>query len=176
MSDVKTDAPPEITRNVRRPPIHSGEERDAVHEPVHTRRRRKSNTISEDRFAFPLDQIPEGSSYEWKRFSVMGQEDPFYIAAMREQGWEPVDPKRHINLLPPGYTLPHIIRDGLILMERPSELTREARSEMEFNAKKQMREAEQRIGKTPDGTLTRDHPDVRPRITKEYMRPVAIEE
>ena len=84
--------------------------RDPVHEPVHEavrpeaepqkRRRRRAAAISEDRFYFPVEQIHKGSSYEWKRYSTMGQEDPFYIAAMREQGWEPVDPKRHVGYSP----------------------------------------------------------------------------
>ncbi len=172
MSDATQE--PEITRN-RRPAI----EREPVHEPVHEaprteRRRRRAAAISEDRFYFPVEQIPEGSSYEWKRYSINGMEDPFYIAAMREQGWEPVDPKRHIGYLPADYKEPHIIRDGLILMERPIELTQEARSEMKTLARKQVREAEQRLGRTPDGTLTRDHPDIKPRLHKEWGRVASI--
>jgi hypothetical protein len=178
----ETTQPPEITRpGPKRPPTI---DREPVHEPVHEsvraeaapRRRRRTSQINEDRFYFPLDKIPEGSSYEWKRYTVMGQEDPFYIAAMREQGWEAVDPKRHLDLLPPGYKEPHIIKDGLILMERPVELTNEARTEMRSNARRQVREAEQRLGATPDGTLTRDHDSVKPRVTKTWERPVPIED
>ncbi len=139
--------------------------REPMRDPMHVEpRRRRRSTVNNDsvadKFYFPVDQIPIGSSYEWKRFSVMGQEDPFYIAALREQGWEPVDPKRHANLLPPGYSQPYIMREGLILMERPMELTKEAENEQRTLAKRQVREAEQRLGMTPNNTLPRDHPSL----------------
>lgn len=141
------------------------------------RTRRRKDTVHDDIFYVPVDEIPEGSSYEWKRWSVHGQEDPFYIASMREQGWEPVDPRRHPNWVPPGYNQPYIIKGGQILMERPIELTQEARAEQRQLAKRQVREAEQRVGLTPRGTGTRDHPGVAPTIVKELGRMVtAIED
>ena len=149
------------------------DQREPDHEPEHNaprvRTRRRSATANQD-------EIPEGSSYEWKRHSVNGLEDPFYIASMREQGWEPVDPRRHPTWVPPGYDKPHIIKGGQILMERPIELTNEARAEAKMLATKQIVEAEQRLGMTPKDTLTRDHAGAKPRVVKEMMRPVAIEE
>ena len=167
--------------SISRAPLHisSTDEREPQHEPVHAearRTRRRKATVNEDMFYIPIDEIPEGSSYEWKRHSVQGMEDPFYLAGMREQGWEPVNPKRHPNWVPPGYNLPHIIKGGLILMERPMELTNEFRAEQRALAKTQQREAEQRLGMTPKGELTREHSGVEPRIVKEYMRPLRIEE
>lgn len=151
------------------------EEREPAHTPKRTRRRKA--TVQEDIFYIPLDEIPEGSSYEWKRWTVHGQEDPFYIASMREQGWEPVDPKRHPNWVPPGYNQPYIIKGGQILMERPIELTQEARAEQRALSKRQMHEAEQRLGMAPRDTGPRDHPGVRPTIVKEVGRMVtSIEE
>ena len=167
---------------VERPPQRATatDAREPQHEPVHAearRTRRRKSTVNDDMFYIPLDEIPEGSSYEWKRWSVNGLEDPFYIAQMREQGWEPVNPKRHPTWVPPGYSQPHIIKGGQILMERPLSLTQEAQAEQRKLAKTQMREAEQRLGMTPKDTLTRQHPGAEPRIVKEYMRPVtAIEE
>jgi hypothetical protein len=165
-------------RNAPRTPQHAAEH-EPEHEPEHApakRTRRRMSTVNDDTFHIPMEEIPEGSSYEFKRFSVNGQEDPFYIARMREQGWEPVDPKRHPNWLPPGYSLPHIIKGGQILMERPMELTKEARAENRVLARQQVREAEQRLGMTPKDTLTRDHEGIKPRVVKEYMRPMSIEE
>lgn len=169
------------TTPVERPPQHSASapEREPLHEPNHDssrRTRRRKSTVTDDMFYIPVEQIPEGSSYEWKRFSVHGQEDPFYIAQMREQGWEPVNPKRHPTWVPPGYSQPHIIKGGQILMERPQQLTDEARAEQRTLAKRQIREAEQRLGMTPKDTLTRDHEGVKARVTKEIMRPIPIEE
>ena len=167
-------------RNADRTPEHSSPaatEREAEHTPDHTRSRRtrmRSSSMNQDMFYIPVDEIPEGSSYEWKRHSVIGLEDPFYIAQLREQGWEPVDPKRHPNWLPPGYNLPSIIKHGMILMERPIELTNEARAESRQMANKQIREAEQRLGMTPKDTMTRDHDGAKPRIVKEIGRMTSI--
>lgn len=155
------------------------DERDAGREPQHKparTRRRQANVASQDMFYIPTDEIPEGLSYEWKRWANVGQEDPFYIASLREQGWEPVNPKSHPNWLPPGYNQPHIIKGGQILMERPIELTEEARAENRQIARRQMREAEQRLGMTPKDTLTRDHQGARPQVVKEIGRYVPIEE
>ena len=161
-----------------RAPIH-GAAREETRSPPHVadhaparRTRRRQSAINEDIFYIPIDEIPEGSSYEWKRWSVHGEENPFYIAQLREQGWEPVNPKRHPNWLPPGYSQPNIIKGGQILMERPMALTLEAKKELRQLANQQMREAEQRLGMAPKGTGTRDIPDVAPRIHKEIGRMV----
>lgn len=153
------------------------DERDAGRETPHqpARRRRRKAVAHEDIFYIPVDEIPEGSSYEWKRWSNVGLEDPFYIAQLREQGWEPVDPKKHPNWVPPGYSQPHIIKGGQILMERPIELTEEARAENRQLARRQMREAEQRLGMTPKDTLTREHKDLGNRVVKEIGRMIPIE-
>jgi hypothetical protein len=133
--------------------------------------RRRKGLQHDDPFYIPLDEIPEGLSYEWKRFSVAGQEDPFYLAQMRAQGWEPVDPKMHPNWVPPDYTAPNIIKGGQILMERPIELTNEARAELDALANQQMREVRARVGKSEPGELER----VKPRIENEWNRMVVEE-
>ena len=55
-------------------------------------------------------------------------------------------------------------------------MTDEAKAENRKLAKQQMREAEQRLGMTPKDTLTRDHEGVKPRLVKELMRPIQIDE
>ena len=171
-----------------REPAHQKAARAVQREPVHeapTRTRRRKLMANDDQFYLPIDEIPEthkamfdGSlvvSYEWKRYSNMGQEDPFYIANLREQGWEPVDPKKHPNWLPPGYDKPQIIKGGLILMERPIELSLEAKREEKKHSKQQVREAEARLGMTPKGELTRNFPGIEARVSKEYVRPVVVQ-
>jgi hypothetical protein len=172
---AETFTPPSTPRAA----LH-GSAREEAREPQHTaehapsrRTRRHKSTINDDIFHIPLEEIPEGSSYEWKRWSNLGLEDPFYIAQMREQGWEPVNPKKHPNWVPPGYVQPHIIKGGQILMERPIELTLEAQAEQRKLSKQQMREAEQRLGMTPRDTGTRDLPEVKPRVVKEIGRMVS---
>lgn len=169
-------------RNAVRPAEHveSASSHEPDHEPAHesprVRTRSRKSTVNDDMFYIPVEEIPEGSSYEWKRHSVNGMQDPFYLAQMRQQGWEPVDPKRHPTWVPPGYAEPNIIKGGMILMERPIELTQEARKETRQLARQQMIEAEQRLGMTPKDTLTRGHPDVAPRVTKEIGRMIPIED
>lgn len=170
-AQVAAREPQHVSKTDAREPAHVLD-----HAPQRLRTRRRKSTVNEDEFFVPTDEIPEGSTYEWKRVTVNGQEDPFYLARMREQGWEPVDPKKHPNWLPPGYNQPHIIKGGQILMERPKELTEEARKENRQLARQQIREAEQRLGLAPKDTLDRSL--VKPRITKEIGRmvPQAIEE
>jgi hypothetical protein len=170
----------------QREPMHSSNvspEREAAHDAVHdkprVRTRQRHATVQDSPFDLPRDEIPEGSSYEWKRYSVSGltaDTDPFYLASMRRQGWEPVDPKRHPNWIPDGYDKPYLVRDGLILMERPMELTLEARKEVRDLSRQQVREAEQRLGLAPKDTMTRNFDGVRPQIVKEVGRMIPVEE
>ena len=178
-------APSEPTpapRTALRTPDHqpAAASRESDHEPAHesprVRTRSRRSTVQEDMFYIPVEEIPEGSSYEWKRFSNAGLEDPFYLAQLRQQGWEPVDPRRHPNWVPPDYKQPTIIKGGQILMERPIELTQEARREQRQLARTQMTEAEQRLGMTPKDTMTRQHQGVEPKIVKEVGRMISIED
>jgi hypothetical protein len=176
-ADVYDDEPVIMRRQVRpRAPMHGPRlrgYREQDHQPDHTeprRRRRRKATAVEDIYYIPVEEIPEGSSYEWKRWTVIGQEDPFYIAQMREQGWEPVSPKRHPTWVTPDWKLPYIIKGGMILMERPIELTEEARAEQRTLARQQVREAEARLGRTPGNT----HQRLAPKVTKEVMRMVSV--
>lgn len=177
------EAPMQEAPTVQREPVHQprvigDREEDHVSDHVapRIRTRRSKSTVNEDQFYIPMDEIPEGLNYEWKRYENVGQQDPFYIARMREQGWEPVSPKMHPNWVPPGYKEPHIIKGGQILMERPMELTLEARKELRQLSKQQVVEAEQRLGMTGKGEATRELAEIAPRISKEMMRPVLIEE
>lgn len=175
---VRTRPQKQSVRTALREPAHQMKGKAVSREPVHSkpvRTRRRKNIQSEDQFWLPIEEIPEDCTYEWKRLSVMGQEDPFYIAQQREQGWEPVMATRHPNWLPPGYDKPHIIKGGLILMERPKELTQEARREERQMAKRQVREAEERLGMTPRGEMTRNFPGINVGVQKEMMRPVLIQ-
>lgn len=162
-----------------REPAHQPKAKAVARSPAHekpVRTRRRKLLQQDDQYYLPVEEIPDDLVYEWKRFSTMGQEDPFYVASMREQGWEPVPPSRHPNWLPPGYDQQHIIKGGLILMERPIELQREARAEEKALAKRQVREAEERLGMTPKGELTRNFPGIQNRVTKEWNRPVVVTE
>lgn len=153
--------------------------RDAAREQPRTRTRMRRESVMDDPFYIPPHIIPEDQSWEWKRFSVNGMEDPFYLAQMRRQGWEPVEPRNALELIPPNYTLPTIIKGGQLLMERPKSLTEEAMAEMRQMARQQTIEAEERLGRTPRELSSKDlgsDAKVRATVHKEWNRPVPIEE
>jgi hypothetical protein len=68
-------------------------------------------------------QAPPGWVYEWKTHSVWNKEYPQYVNGLQRTGWSPVQAARHRELLFPEYEAENIIIDGMILMERPKELT-----------------------------------------------------
>lgn len=125
-------------------------------------RKRKGGSMADD-FAIDKSLIPDGMSWEWKRHTIHGQEDFGYQVGLREQGWEPVDSGRLSQFMPPGHK-GGIIRKGMMLMERPKELTDEARREDLYNARAQVQVQKQRALETPAGTLPRDEEIVRKAI------------
>jgi hypothetical protein len=133
---------------------------------------------STDEFYVPLDIIPDGWTYEWKRRLVLNQEDPAYTVQLAQDGWEPVPVsrcRRHRAMMPANWGGNTIERHGMILMERPEEITQEYRARDLRNARAQVRVKEQQLATTPDGTLTRSDPRVAPKINKSYS-PIAVPE
>lgn len=131
-----------------------------------------------DEFYVPLEIIPDGWTYEWKRRLTLNQEDPAYTVQLARDGWEPVPVsrcRRHRAMMPANWTGTTIERHGMILMERPEEITREYRDRDLRNARAQVRVKEQQLAATPDGTLPRNDPRVAPRINKSYS-PIAVPE
>jgi hypothetical protein len=125
---------------------------------------------STDRFAIDTSIVPEGWTYEWKRKTIYNQEDPAYQIRLADGGWTPVPANRnarHAALMPTG-NYATIERDGMILMERPKELTDEARDIELRRARNQVRSKEAQLSSTPDGTMTRDDSRVRPTVKKSY--------
>jgi len=114
--------------------------------------------------------VPEGWSYEWKRKTIYNQEDPSYQIRLADAGWTPVPANRdarHKAMMPTG-NYATIERDGMILMERPKELTDEAKAIELRRARNQVRSKEQQLSTTPDGTMTREDARVRPQVKKSY--------
>ena len=126
-----------------------------------------------DEFYIPPEMVPEGWSYEWKRRTVLNQEDPAYQVALARKGWEPVPLNRHPEMMPPGWDEKVISRKGLVLMERPASITEEAQSIEKKRARMQMQQKEAQLRSAPDGQFDRNHSQVRPRIKKGY-EPIQI--
>jgi len=144
---------PEAKRGSDRPQIHRTDTSTPMRSEEPRRRRLKGN-IAQDKFAIPAEMIPEGSSYEWKRKTTYGASDPSYDVLMRTQGWLPVDVSRHPEFMPPGWS-GSIERDGLILMERPIELTREAQEEERLSARLAVATKETQLGLAGNGEFER---------------------
>lgn len=165
--------PPKISRELAKEPI-----RETVRESVRPNKKevigRNGKSLSRkrggnvDRFYIPPNLIPEGWSYEWKREVTYGQEDTAHMMHMAENGWTPVPASAH-----PGYFMKDghegpIRRDGMILMERPIELTQEARREDEINAKNLMQAQKEQLGLSLPTGFSDQHRGVQPRIKQSY--------
>ena len=123
---------------------------------------------------FRTPEAPPGWEYEWKRRTLLGQEDPAYQVSLARMGWEPVPASRHPSMMPESNKYLIIERKGMVLMERPTELVEEARLIERRRALGQVRAKESQLAGTPDGTLSRDaDPRTRPNIKKGY-EPMSI--
>lgn len=152
--------------------------RDTIREPVRAggRVRKRKSGQQQNPFDIPEHLKKPGISYEWKRHTVMGKDDYSYTAGMLENGWLAVDSGELPGFMRPGYEGP-VIRDGMILMERPQELTDEARDEMLQDARGAMQIQKVKAGQTPANTMDRNHP-LAQKVTfqnSEYATAIAVD-
>lgn len=117
---------------------------------------------------FWAPDAPPGWTYEWKRRLSAGQEDPTHMVELLRDGWEPVPTSRHPEMMPGNGNYPNIERKGMILMERPTELVKEAKERERRKAIGQVKAKEAQIAGAPDGQFTRDNPQARPKIKKSF--------
>jgi hypothetical protein len=100
-----------------------------------------------NRFELELSNKPEGMDYGWKRFSLHGQEDTENMINCEMNEWVPVPAERHPELSGRRAVAgTEIRRGGQILMERPAEITEEARDLDTFAARNQVASQIQRLG------------------------------
>jgi hypothetical protein len=116
---------------------------------------------------FRTPKAPDGWTYEWKRNTLFNQEDPAYMTSLLRTGWEAVPAKRHPEMMPIG-AMKSIERKGMILMERPAEVTRKFEEADKRRARLQMRAKEEQLGSAPQGQFGRDHAQAAPKINKSY--------
>lgn len=145
--------------------------REEVREPTrkvvaHGRTRKRKGIV--DQFHIPAELIPEGWDYQWCRKSVWGQPDVAHQIGLQENGWTNVPSERHQGMfMPPDYK-GEIERGGLVLMERPVELTQEARAEEAKAAKTLVDAQREQLGLAMPRSFTTDHPDLRNGIRTSY--------
>lgn len=126
-----------------------------------------------DEFYFDPKNIPDGWTYEWKRHKTAGAEDPTYQVTLRKAGWTPVPAARHPEMMPAGSNHQVIERKGMLLMERPAEVTAHFRARDNQAARDAVRAKEAQLTQAPPGQFERSHQQVQPKINKGY-EPVEI--
>lgn len=108
-----------------------------------------------DEFFIDPRAVPEGWDYNWKRYETTGMKDDAYEVELRQAGWEAVDTSRHPNMMPIG-TRGAIIRKGMMLMERPLEISNIAKQRELYNARDAVASKEKALGLAPNGHFDRD--------------------
>ena len=110
-----------------------------------------------DEFFVEPGIIPDGWSYEWKTKTILGMEDPNHQVKLARDGWEPVPASRHPEMMPAGYKGVEITRKGMVLMERPLEITEEMRALELRRARLQVRAKEEQLTAAPAGQFERSN-------------------
>jgi hypothetical protein len=122
-----------------------------------------------DEFYIDPRKIPEGWDYNWKRESIAGMTDEQNMLEMRSGGWEPVDTRRHPDMMPIGHN-GAIRKKGMILMERPKEITNIAQGRELATARELVNQKEKALGIAPAGTFERDRKQTGVRKSYEPMQ------
>jgi hypothetical protein len=126
-------------------------------------------TTGEDKFHVDPSVVPDGWTYEWKRWTVYNKEDPQYRTVIDRGGWENVPTERHPELMPPGSAEAFIHLDGLMLMERPKAVTDKVKARDLLAARNQVRAKEEQLASAPAGTFERGtHPGAPVAVKKGY--------
>lgn len=168
VSAALPDEAPQVTRSA---PVTTGEEDPRVRAARRAAELRDHGSLDEDedKFKFDLSIIPDGWSYEWKMLEVLGKADPSYQVNIARKGWEAVPRSRHPEMMPDNYAGNTIVRDGMILCERPLEITEAARRREYQKARDQVRGKEEQLGASPPGTFERSNKDSPlAKVTKNY--------
>jgi len=167
MSSSEVVATPSVDRPSMRPAMREEDPRAAA-----ARRaaeiRGHIGSMDEGIDEFRTPRAPDGWEYEWKRRTLLGQEDPAYQVELARMGWEHVPTQRHPEMMPSNGAYATIERKGMTLMMRPAVISDESRAAELRRARNQVRVKEQQLNAAPDGTMTRDHASVRPQISKGF--------
>lgn len=150
-----------------------------VHEP---RTRIRKGGMLHDSLHIPQHMIPEGIDLQWVTDSVLGQPAPQTRMGYEINGWQPVTGQMWSNrfdgmFLKKGHQ-GEINVGGLVLMERPMELTLEARGEDKKAADfaRLAHEAQLRGGHLKEVSLDTQHPTARAKtfVNREVVRGMPV--
>lgn len=166
MAKKPTGLDKEPIRETIREPVRAKGKKEIVGRDGKILSRKRGSTT--DRFFVPQNIIPDGWSYEWKSETIAGAENTAHMMHCAENGWTPVMAEAHPGLFMPNDYKGPIRRDGMILCERPIELTQEARQEESEAARQLTRAQKEQLGLAMPEGFTNTHKAIRPRINQEY--------
>ena len=115
------------------------------------------DVVDAGKYYSPPEIIPAGWDYNWKRWSVLNQENPHYINSLRRTGWDFVPASRHPEYVALGSKEQIIIMDGMVLMERPKEISDYMKSADDERARRQVRQKEEQVSRATEGQFDRDN-------------------
>jgi len=175
MTDVTQSGTPRVKRAyTRRAPVREAEVRE---EPVRKTRQRVRKSGA-DVLHVPQNLIPEGMDYQWVTSEILQQPSHTTRAGFEINGWEPVPATRHDGMWMPKGFKGEINVGGLVLMERPMELTLEARQEEREMARQAVGGNTRSLssGEIPGVSLDTQHPSARKvtGLTREVIRGIPV--
>ena len=141
-------------------------------EPIRTAPRERRQRLQkygegQDRFSIPREMIPEGTDLQWVAYEILGQPAPQERVRFERNGWRAVsadmfDGRFDGMFMEKGHR-GEIRVEGQVLMERPMELTMEARREERAAARSAVGIQEQRLmaGQLDGVTLDTQHSTAR---------------
>lgn len=138
--------------------------------------RENDNGVEDDLgtvFNIPPEWIPPGFTYEGKRVETAGKRDENNVRLNFQKGWRPVPASRHPELTPLGFGGDTIIKNGLMLCERPTVLVTEARRKERAEARGVLETKKEALGMGV-GVAARDDANVRAAAKTSYHAPVDI--
>lgn len=125
-----------------------------------------------DKYYVDPTKIPDGWSYEWRTYTVVGKENPQYQVQMQRAGWRPVPTKRHPELMPKDWAEGVILIDGMMLMERPKAITDFQRERDKREANAPIENIRAKLSGVPQGHFPRDaDPRTAPQVKVAYQAP-----
>lgn len=75
----------------------------------------------DSQYFIPKEIVPEGMVYQWRRESILGEQDLANMASLKRNGWREVPADRHPER--------PVRLEGLVLMECPEMFVQQARAE-----------------------------------------------
>lgn len=125
-----------------------------------------------DKYYVDPSKIPDGWSYEWRTYTVVGKENPQYQVQMQRAGWRPVPAKRHPELMPKDWAEGVVLIDGMMLMERPKAITDFQREWDKREADAPIKNIRDKLSGAPPNQLPRDaDPRTAPQIKTAFQAP-----